>query len=1484
METEIYSYNNDNIRKIKEIEFNVWGNDEILDNTSVNKDTEGINIPDLYDNQIPKRGGLIDSRMGTTSNAIRCATCGLNNIYCVGHFGHINLSEPVFHYGFLQYIRKILNCICIRCSKLLLYRNENGILNVLKTKGGKKRLNEIKKLTSGIKYCQKEFYGCGAPVSKIRVESLSIYAELNLEEYSKEKKDEIIKKKSKYNLTPELIYDILKNISDEDCKILGFNPNKMRPENLILKIFPVPPIQVRPSVRADFMSSGGSNMEDDLTHKLADIVKANLRIAKYKESDTSTKYNQDHLDLLQYHTAAFYDSELNMPKSEQKGKIIKSIRPRIKSKEGRIRNNLMSKRVNFSARTVITPDPTISINQLGLPIKVAMNLTFPEVVTPYNIDKLNKLIKNGRDKYPGANFVFPKSSTNPNRRSLPIELRYRKEKVELRYGDVVERHLMDGDIVLLNRQPTLHKQSMMGHKIKVINDPNLLTFRLSVTVTPPYNADFDGDEMNIFVPQTKQTQIELEEIANVKRQIISPAYSTPIVGIVQDGLIGSYNITNPDIKMNWKTAMNLISYTTLDDYKIFEKKQYNGNQIFSMIIPERINLKQKNINIKNGIIKDGVINKKLIGTGNNNLIQSIWDEYGVENTKNFLDNIQRLTNNFNMYNGFSVGIGDAIINNSIQEQIDKMISNKEIELDYLITEVENNPELMDMELFTKKITSELNNIRNDISKLIMENLNPKNNFNIMATSGSKGKKDNIGQISGCVGLQIVEGNLVRKKLNGRTLPYFFKGENSSSSNGLIKNAFINGMSYTELFFQSMAGREGLIQSAIKTAESGYIQRKLIKMLEDAKVSYDGTIRNSMNMVLQFTYGDSGADPIKQYKYNIKLIELGNSEIIEEHLFNKIEMKKYNVSEKINKDIYNRLVKFRDELRILKIKSRMNYITMTSDFMIPVNITRIINNTISEKTEKNNKLDVEYILEKIKNILDNENTKLFLHNKNNIDDEKLNKMILSITLYEVLSPKKCLLTYNFNREQFDIVYQKIINEFNKNMIEPGELVGILAAQSLGEPTTQMTLNSFHSSGIGSVSETTLGVPRIQELLSLSKNMKTPQMIVYLNDEYMENRDMSNKISSYIKYTNLGSLRENIKVYYDPKPKDKDSFMEKDNVTKLFSPSEITKISCQKNIELLPWLIRIELNREKMFKKEVSLLDIKSKFCNMWEKRFTDKSIKKEKKLLFKKITHLAILSNSDYDENPIIHIRINITDVNMTILNDFINIVIDNFKLKGIPNIKDISDSSEERVLNFNNEDKNLVKKKQFVTYTKGINLIDIRYLNGININKTICNDVNVIYKTFGIEAARSLLIREILYTYERAGAFVNYQHVSLLVDLMTLNGFLISIDRHGMAKSNVGPLSRASFERPIDELLHAALFAEKDNMESVSSRIMGGLVVSSGTGMCNVLLDTDMVLNSEFTEDISQKYVKTYNEVNENSHMKDLLTSKENEEDIFIPE
>ena len=492
MDTEIYTYDNDRIKAICKLEFGILGNNEIKNISALGKDTNGIEIPDLYDVLEPKRNGLIDPRMGTTDNSIDCATCGYNNAYCIGHFGHINLAEPVFHIGFLSYIKKILGCICIRCSKLLVNKNEKEIEEILKNKTGKNRLNEIRKLVKNVTYCQKSNYGCGTPVPKIKLEIKKTTGAINLiaESLSAElDENKEKKKKEPLLLTPDIVYDILKNISNTDCILMGMDPKNSRPEDMIIKTFPVPPVQVRPSAKAESMSS---TLEDDLTHKLADIIKANLRLRKHKETinENTAKYSNDHIHFLQYHCATYLDNEsLSLPKSEQKGKAIKSLSSRLSGKEGHFRGHLMGKRTDFSARTVIGSDPSIEINELRVPVNIAKSLTFPEVVTKHNIEHLKKLVRNGSNEYPGANFVFPLSSLVPGKRILPIDLRYKKEGTDLRYGDVVERHLLNGDIVLFNRQPTLHKVSMMGHRIKVINNPNVNSFGMSVYVCKPYNAD-----------------------------------------------------------------------------------------------------------------------------------------------------------------------------------------------------------------------------------------------------------------------------------------------------------------------------------------------------------------------------------------------------------------------------------------------------------------------------------------------------------------------------------------------------------------------------------------------------------------------------------------------------------------------------------------------------------------------------------------------------------------------------------------------------------------------------------------------------------------------------------------------------------------------------------------------------------------------------------------------------------------------------------
>lgn len=996
--------------------------------------------------------------------------------------------------------------------------------------------------------------------------------------------------------------------------------------------------------------------------------------------------------------------------------------------------------------------------------------------------------------------------------------------------------------------------------------------------------------MNIFCSQSIQTQIELEEIADVKRQFILPSNSRTIIGLVQDGLLGAYNLTAPSMRIDWRNTMNIMSYTGIDDFSAIKKnKEYTGHELFSLIIPPKININKGNaFNVQNGKLLSGQLNQEALGAKKKNTLhQLIWDEYGPDQTQRFIDNAQKLANNFNLYNAMTVGIGDIAIKKDVEKQINKVFQTYDLKVEHMITDLENNPELMDNDLFERRLMAELNVVRDDVSKLLMANLDPLNNVSIMIKSGSKGDPTNYGQMSGCVGLQAAEGKLPQKKINGRSLPYFFQNDDRSEARGLVKPSFINGMGFPQFFFLNMAGREGLIDSAIKTASSGYIQRKLVKTLEDATMKYDCTVRTVNNNILQFVYGDTGANTIYQYDHPIKIINLNNSEIENKYKFTMQELKNFKFSEKDNEKYIQKLIELRDILRKSQFKSRMSYITMTDIFMIPVNLSRIVDSIKNDESLKTKeKLEPSYIIDEIEKLMTNDETKLILMNKSNKfkpQDERTCKTSFEVAVHDLIAPKRCVFEYNLSKTQFDEIVKQIKDSYNKNMMEPGEHVGIIAAQSMGEPTTQMTLNNFHHAGIAAVSTTTQGVPRVQELLSLSKNIKTPQMIIYLNDEYSKSYEMAKKIASYIKFTTLGHIRSKINVYYDPNPYEKGGFMEQDNVYNIYYSHNPSKNSCQADINNLPWLMRIELDREKLIDKEVTLLDIKSKFCNQWEKRYNDlKGIKKEEKAILDKIVQTALLSNTDNDKTPIIHLRFDMTDFEITTINNFIEFMIDKFKLKGIPSIHDISTITEERALSYDKKDGSLIEGNQWVIYTQGENLYDIRYLTGIDVYKTICNDVVQVYQTFGIEAARATIIREITYAYERASQTVNYHHLSILVDLMTSSGQLTSVDRHGMSKTDNDVLARASFEKMVDQVINAAIFGEVDHMKGVSSRIMAGLVVRGGTGMCDVILDTKALEKSEFIEDIQQNYNKTYKDITANTIISDVI-NKEDAGDIFMP-
>ena len=696
------------------VQFSIMGPEEIKERSVVE-----ISKHETYEKDTPVIKGLFDPRMGTTEMGKLCATCGQNNITCPGHFGHIELARPVYYWQFITYIHKILKCCCLQCSKLLINKESSQIKDLMQ-QPNKVRWNEIVNICQKITRCgQENDDGCGArQPDKFKLEGMDgITAIWN-------KLDDGSMKSQKLSI--EKVKEVLERITDEDVNILGFSDIWCRPDWLICSVYSIPPPSVRPSVKQD----DSQRMDDDITHKLCDIIKCNNTLKQKIQTDSRIEVIEDWTKVLQYHIATIVDNELPgiAQAVHRSGRALKAIRQRLKGKDGRIRNNLMGKRVDYSARSVITPDPNIDLDELGVPESIAKNLTYPEIVNNYNKEKLIKLLENGVDNYPGIKAIIRKDKVKITITDSNIM------DITLNNGDIVQRHLLNGDHVLFNRQPSLHKMSMMGHRVKVMKGN---TFRLNVSVTPPYNADFDGDEMNMHVPQSISTVAELMNIASVKYQIISPRENKPIITIVQDTLLGinkltkgediyylgrnvdSYYFSNntniyPIKKTTDKVSHSIVetSYFTKNQVmnlicslSSFIKKGgvlpkssinidiygenvelWSGKDVLSYIIPDNINLSMKNsshdtnpvdelnkVIIENGNILSGGLDKGIFTKTSKGLIHTIYNDLGPNETKDFIDDLQKISSYFLIIEGFSVGIGDMIADQTTNDKIKEVI-------------------------------------------------------------------------------------------------------------------------------------------------------------------------------------------------------------------------------------------------------------------------------------------------------------------------------------------------------------------------------------------------------------------------------------------------------------------------------------------------------------------------------------------------------------------------------------------------------------------------------------------------------------------------------------------------------------------------------------------------------------------------------------------------------------------------------------------
>src|SRR3990167_8375947 len=791
--------------------------------------------PELYDKEgYPVDGGLMDVRMGVIDPGLVCPTDGKKLRACPGYFGYIELARPVVHIKYVDVILAILRSFCSECNKILMTEEKLGA-SKLNKKELMAKLRNIKKCP----HCQVKQY-------TVKIEKPTSFVE------------------NDRRLSPIQVKSRFEKISDDDLRKFGIDPQSARPEWMILTDLPVPPVTTRPSITLET----GERSEDDLTHKLSDIVRINQRLFENINAGAPEIIVEDLWDLLQYHITTYFDNSIAQvpPARHRGGQPLKTLAERIKSKEGRFRHNLAGKRVNFSARTFITPDPKIKFYEVGVPLIIAMELTIPEKVTEWNINYLKKFVENGSEIYPGANYFF---SIDGKKKKVTGDT---KEQIleELQPGCIIERHLLNNDVAIFNRQPSLHRMSIMCHKIKVMPGKS---FRLNPAICTPYNADFDGDEMNLHIPQTEEARAEAEILMEVQTQIISPKNGLNIIGTTTDAITGNYLLTK-HIEFDKEDAIQLLHTIGVYNQERFEKfkKKVSGKEIFSALLPDTFNFigqtkTKKPVIIKNGTLEEGFIDKATIGEEKGELIRAVYAQYGSSIGIDLLGKIFRLGLEALNRRGFTTTIADTDLPTDVTEKIKETLYNAERRVTQLIDqyknkELESLPGLSPEVSLEVKIQEVLNKARSRVGELISEISDENNATIIMATSGAKGSSLNLAMMAGCVGQQSLRGKRIENGYKDRTLSVFQRGDLTPRAKGFIKMGYKEGLPPQEFFMNALTGRDSLMDTALRTPKSGYLYRRLSRALQDLKIAYDYTVRDANENVIQYSYGEDGLDVSK----------------------------------------------------------------------------------------------------------------------------------------------------------------------------------------------------------------------------------------------------------------------------------------------------------------------------------------------------------------------------------------------------------------------------------------------------------------------------------------------------------------------------------------------------------------------------------------------------------------------------------------------
>lgn len=1503
----------DGVKTVKNVKFAVLSPDRIVGESVANIHKHMTKGGEL-------QGTLGDLRLGATRTTPNAVT-GLNNKLDPGIFGHCSLTLPVFHPVFFTHVHNCLKATCAACSALR--ETSKVTAKSLRKMIKQKRIPRSKRASIVLEQLGKSKATvckfCNSPLPDVHVDKTQIlgfsFAYASTQEGNN--------KKEKISQNAKTVHDILKKISDQDAELLGYDPATSRPEWMMFTVLPIPPPTMRPSVIAD----NNKTSDDDITQAFHNILKWNNIAADcladaiarrdgdaegrvtdvYKESNVESAWST-----LQAQVAALVDNETNAyPKvcnRAQRG--LKTLKARHKGKPGRIRANLSGKRTNYSARTVITCDPNLGTDEVGVPRVIAEILTYPEEVNEYNIDALTTLVRRGPHNYPGAKEIKKPGQSF----TIDLDCIQDRESMVLDIGTIVYRHLINGDIVLFNRQPSLHKMNMMAHYARILPGRS---FRVSANITQPYGADFDGDEMNIHVPQSEMARREIESLALSRTQFCSPQYNAPVVGAVQDTMLATYRASSENVRgyapgeryyVNTREFMNMAAWITRTPniFPPIKAKGWTMHDVLNMILPP-ITMRRKG---KDGasdlVIADGVLQEpepgkastpmskknSMLGAQAGSIFHVAWNDLGPDAAGILMDDLSRVMSQDLMRTGFSVGLRDLEIpayymrNIAFDKRtylkrayrlIDGLHSGRYDECRQELGLGQRGLTENNYDQFELDMMFILNSCRDRVQEYVMHHIHEydvgviyDNRFTSMVDSGSKGKPTNAVQIIGTLGQQVLTGGRAPDAYTRRPLPFIPKDDLSPEARGYVQSSYNHGLNLIEYIFHAMAGRDGVISTSIKTADTGYLQRKLVKRLEDVGTFYDGTVRLANGAIVQYVYGGDGFDGTKIEKQHITHIAFSTDELKLHYNFSAVDWEEYqSFYDGLDVEIDLDAEKVAVGQEIQALTDDWTYLRGRYPYNLPESVPSIVNfdrliDAVKTKMGAAGSvpyrsaeavLTPSYVVQRIEHLV----TKDLLLPTNEHINRHCMKQFISL-LRSKLSSKILILHKGYNKEAFHLLLKIINYKFYNGLITPGEAVGIIAAQSIGEPGTQMTLDAFHSTGAKiTVSG---GVPRFKEILSLTK-MKTPSVSIYLDgvlvpaviSEQCDGAKTIAEVDNFLLdmartpegYEKAKGLKEEFVIQYCNNTilglKGQFEYLKLAN---LVTESELYYVHSAADdpdrdtldndfdddatLEYPSWLIRMTLDKNVI----ADVQDDLDKFVR-------ENGLK---------------LIESGINGSPILRATLDKDNGNISTLNKREAELLAT-KVRGVSDIIKTMVRKEKRDIYIDGPYGKVIRRGDpehsrlskimmgadvYIIDTIGSNLTDILGMDNVDPYRTYTNDINEMHKTFGIEVGRKSIIRETAEVLANAGARIDIRHIELLADAMTCRGFMQKIDRYGAKKGESGPFALASFEETTSILCDAAAYGEEDTMTGVSSNVMFGQFIKLGTNAFDVYMDEKMIL------------------------------------------